>query len=96
MACRGGRSRVGGRALEDKTLRAATSLEGVLAHGPWLLGEDFSAADIQTSFVGELAGQFGKLATYARLHDWVQRFQSRPAYGRALEKGGSYRFVIAH
>ena len=82
--------------IESEIANHLGHLDGVLAHGPWLLGEDFSAADIQTSFVGELAGQFGKLATYARLHDWVQRFQSRPAYGRALEKGGSYRFVIAH
>jgi hypothetical protein len=24
---------------------------------------------------------------------WVQRFQARPAYARALEKGGTYGFL---
>lgn len=70
-------------------------LDGVLAKGPWMLGDEFSGADIQTSFVGEIAGQFGKLAAYPQLHAWVRRFQARPAYRRALEKGGEYRFVVA-
>ena len=69
-------------------------LDGVLAKGPWMLGEEFSGADIQTSFVGEIAGQFGKLDSYPNLQAWVRRFQARPAYRRALEKGGKYRFAM--
>jgi glutathione S-transferase len=70
-------------------------LDGALAKGPWVLGEEFTAADIQLSFVGEIAGQFGKLTAYPKLHAWVRRFQARPAYQRALQKGGDYRFVVS-
>jgi glutathione S-transferase len=70
-------------------------LEKVLSQGSWLLGDEFSGADIQMSFVGEIAGKFGKLADLPALRAWVQRFQARPAYRRALEKGGEYGFVMS-
>ena len=66
-----------------------------LAKGPWLLGEELTGADIQMSFVGELAGQFGRLAGFPDIAAWVRRFQARPAYKRAVEKGGAYRLVVA-
>ena len=81
--------------IESEIANHLGHLDGVLAKGPWVLGEELSGADIQLSFVGEIAGQFGRLATYPKLHAWVQRFQARPAYKRALEKGGEYRFVVA-
>lgn len=58
----------------------------------WLLG-DFGAADIQMSFVGEVAGAFGVRASYPAIEAWVRRFQERPAYRRALERGGAYSFA---
>ena len=66
-----------------------------LAKGPWLLGEELTGADIQMSFVGELAGQFGRHAGFPSIAAWVRRFQARPAYKRAVEKGGAYRLVVA-
>jgi glutathione S-transferase len=54
----------------------------------WLLGSMFSGADIQMSFVGEAAR--GLRASYPHLDAWVRRFQQRPAYQRALERGGPY------
>ena len=65
-----------------------------LAGKDYLLG-DFTAADIQMSFVGEIAGAFGQLAAYANLAGWVARFQARHAYARALLKGGPYSFAGA-
>jgi len=62
------------------------SLEG----RDWLLGGDISAADIQMSFVGEVTGAFGRYAKYPNIKGWVDRFQARPAYRAALEKGGPY------
>jgi glutathione S-transferase len=59
-----------------------------LASGPWLLGESFSGADIQMSFVGE-ALRAGR-AAFPNIDAWVRRFQARPAYRRALERGGPY------
>ena len=58
-------------------------------HGrEWLLGDTFSGADVQMSFVGEAAR--GLRASYPALDAWVRRFQQRPAYRRALERGGPY------
>jgi glutathione S-transferase len=67
-------------------------VEGALAGGEWLLGE-FSAADIQMSFVGEVARAFGRLQSRPNLAAWVARFQARPAYRQALEAGGAYNFA---
>lgn len=60
------------------------SLEG----RDWLVGDDLTGADIQMSFVGEAAR--GLRSDYPALDAWVRRFQQRPAYRRALERGGPY------
>jgi len=54
----------------------------------WLLDSGFSAADIQMSFVGEAARELR--AQYPAIAAWVRRCQARPAYQRALERGGPY------
>jgi glutathione S-transferase len=54
----------------------------------WLVGRDISGADIQMSFVGEAAR--GLRAQYPNIDAWVKRFQARPAYQRALVRGGPY------
>jgi glutathione S-transferase len=54
----------------------------------WLLGDQLTGADIQMSFVGEAAR--GLRAQYPAMDAWVKRFQQRPAYRRALERGGPY------
>jgi glutathione S-transferase len=66
-----------------------SSLEGK----QYLMGAEFTAADVQISFVAELAQAFGKLAPYKNLEAWIQRLHVRPAYRRALEKGGTYRYA---
>ena len=54
----------------------------------WLVGNDLTGADIQMSFVGEAARELR--AAYPHIDAWVKRFQARPAYRRALERGGPY------
>ena len=54
----------------------------------WLVGDAASGADVQMSFVGEAAR--GLRAGYPAIDAWVRRFQQRPAYRRALERGGPY------
>ncbi len=64
-------------------------LEGELDGRPWFAGEAFSAADIQMSFPLEAAAARGGLdARRPRLWDLLQRIRARPAYIRALAKGG--------
>jgi glutathione S-transferase len=45
------------------------------------------------SFVGEVAGARSDRSRYPALDAWVRRFQQRPAYRRALERGGPYAFA---
>ena len=64
-----------------------------LSQSDYLLGDEFSAADIQMSFIGEIARAQGKLGNYPHVAAWVDRFQARPAYIAALKKGGKYDFA---
>lgn len=64
-----------------------------LAGRDWLLGAELSGADINLSFVAEVMGVFGKLDGYPNMKAWLERFQARPAYKAALEKGGAYSFA---
>ena len=69
-------------------------LEAQLRDAPWFLGERFSAADVMLSFPLEAArDRAGLDATRPRLMDFLARIHARPAYQRALEKGGPYRFA---
>jgi glutathione S-transferase len=56
----------------------------------YLMGPALSAADVQMSFTGEMARALGRLGDHPNVDAWVQRFHARPAYQRALEKGGPY------
>lgn len=69
-------------------------LESELASRPWFAGNEFSAADIQMSFALEAAASRGGLgAQYPQLSGFLQRIHARPAYGRALERGGKYDYA---
>jgi glutathione S-transferase len=66
-------------------------MEAELAKRPWFAGDEFSAADIQMSFPLEAAAaRAGLGARYPKLIDWLARIHARPAYARALEKGGPF------
>ena len=67
-------------------------LEGELGQHEWFVGDELSAADIQLSFPLEaLAARGGLGSDYPRLSAFLERIQARPAYRRALERGGEYR-----
>jgi glutathione S-transferase len=69
-------------------------LEGELGKSTWFAGSEFSAADIQMSFPVEAAGARGGLdATRPKLWEFLARIHERPAYRRALERGGPYALL---
>ena len=69
-------------------------LEAELAGRSWFAGESFTAADIQMSFVLEAANSRGGLGEkYPKLNAFVERIHARPAYQRALERGGKYDYA---
>ena len=74
--------------IESETNNHLGYVEASLAGRDWLVGDDITAADIQMSFVGEIARSRG--LDFPNITAWVDRFQARPAYRRALEKGGPY------
>ncbi len=69
-------------------------LESELDKSAWFAGEEFSAADIQMSFPLEAAAaRAGLNASRPKLMDFLARIHSRPAYQRALERGGKYELL---
>ncbi|TRX76389.1 glutathione S-transferase [Pseudomonas mangiferae] len=69
-------------------------LEGELGKHAWFAGEALSIADIQMSFPLEAAASRGGLdASRPRLQAFLERIHARPAYRRALEKGGEYAYA---
>jgi glutathione S-transferase len=67
-------------------------MEGELGKSAWFAGTTFSAADIQMSFPLEAAASRGGLdASQPKLMDFLARSHARPAYRRALEKGGPFQ-----
>lgn len=66
-------------------------MEGELARSTWFAGEEFSAADIQMSFPLEaVASRAGIGAKHPHLMAFLERIHARPAYRKALERGGPY------
>jgi len=69
-------------------------LEQQLDSSPWFVGADFSAADVMLSFPLEAAvSRAGLDASRPKLWSFLQRIHERPAYQKALAKGGHYDFV---
>lgn len=69
-------------------------LEGELGKTTWFVGEEFTAADVQMSFpVEAAAAQLGVDASCPKLKGFLERIYARPAYKRALERGGKYELL---
>ena len=62
-------------------------LDGELAKSPWFAGNDLTIADIQMSYPMEALAQRMPDAP-ARFKTWVETVQARPAYKRAIDRGG--------
>jgi glutathione S-transferase len=69
-------------------------MEGELGKSEWFAGPQFSTADIQMSFPVEAARVRGGLdEKRPRLMAYLEKIHSRPAYLRALERGGKYELL---
>lgn len=92
-----GRLPDGGEALQPRITeeldRHLGYMDAALADSGWFVGEDFSAADIAMSFPVEIAPLLHTLEPFPQLAAFRERIQARPAYRRALEKGGTYAFA---
>jgi len=69
-------------------------LEDSLKSSPWFAGDEFSIADIQMSFPLEAAASRAGLdGSRPWLMAWLERIHARPAYRRALDRGGPYAYA---
>ena len=66
-------------------------IEAELGKAEWFAGSEFTAADIQMSFPLEAAtARAGLNASRPKLMDFLNSIHQRPAYQKALERGGIY------
>ena len=79
--------------IESEIANHLGYLDAHLKGKQFLLGNLFTGADIQMSFIPEIAEVFGKRAAFPNLDAWIRRLHERPAYKKALEKNGPYRFA---
>jgi glutathione S-transferase len=69
-------------------------VEAELGRSPWFAGEEFSAADVMMSFPLETAGaRSGAFEGRPRLAAFVERIHARPAYRKAIVRGGPYAYA---
>jgi glutathione S-transferase len=90
--------KIAGRALDSFVVpnleRNLDFMEGELKKGEWFAGAQFSAADVQMSFPLEAARVRGGLdERRPKLMAFLEKIHSRPAYQRALERGGKYELL---
>jgi len=91
------------RAIADRALgsyvlpniqRNLDFMESELGKNEWFAGAQFSAADIQMSFPVEAYRARGGLdEKHPRLMKFLEKVHSRPAYRRAVERGGEYALM---
>jgi len=74
--------------------KSLTYVTDAVQGGSYLLGELFSGADIQMSYLLEIADMGGLLGGYPALVSYKARLEQRPGYKRALAVGGPMRLPI--
>jgi glutathione S-transferase len=78
----------------DPQIAAHTAYwEAELGKSEWFAGDQFSAADIMMSFPIEAGGTRAPYDDKPRLKAFLEKIHARPAYQRALERGGPYSYA---
>ena len=81
--------------VDPNLTRQLDFMEAELNQTEWFAGAEFSAADIQMSFPLEAAAQRAGLnASRPKLMAFLKKIHARPAYKKALERGGPYSFAV--
>jgi len=84
---------VGSKFLDPNIANHLAFLGDHLTKHAWFAGDAFSAADIQMSYPIEGAVARAGTGISPKLTEWLGRIQGRPAYRKAIERGGEYNAV---
>lgn len=76
--------------LEPRITTCLQYMQDELQQSSWFAGDDFTAADIMLSFPLQAAAARSRMDSYPELQQFLEDIQTRPAYQRALQRGGSY------
>lgn len=66
--------------------RVLATIDKALERGPWLLGDQFSAADVVFGSALFFATLFGAIEKEGRIRDYVERVAARPAHQSMMRK----------
>ncbi len=75
--------------IQSETQNHLGFLDDQLKGRDYFVGDDLTGADVQLSFVAQVAVTFGGRDAFPNLTKFVDRIEARPAYQRAIEKGGA-------
>ena len=67
-------------------------LDSQLEGRDFFMGAELSAVDVQLSFAAQVGRMMGGLEGKDNLNGYLDRIHARPAYLKAVEKGGPYPF----
>lgn len=85
-------SKVDGNFTDPEITKHMKFLDEELKGREWFAG-DLSGADIMLSFPLEAAGARVEISRYKNVEAFIKRVHARPAYARALERGGPYDYA---
>jgi glutathione S-transferase len=76
--------------IESEITNHLGFVDDALKGREFFVGGGLTGADVQMSFVAEVARAQGKLASYPGFNAWLDRMHARPAWTAAIEKTGPY------
>ncbi len=76
--------------IDSETNNHLGFIEANLKGRDFFVGADLTGADIQMSFVAEVARAQGQLQNFPAFNAWLDRMHERPAWKRTIDKGGPY------
>jgi glutathione S-transferase len=90
---RGIAQRVKREFIDPNLARIVDHVEAALGATGWFAGPDFTAADIQMSFPVEAAAARAGGKSRPNVTAFLERIHARPAYRRAVERGGPLQLL---
>lgn len=83
------------KAADAELDQVLSYMDASLDDAPYLLGDQFTAADIQMSFIPENAQTLVPITRYGNVVRWLDALHARPGFRRSIERGGDYSLAGA-